>query len=71
MIQLKIAFLDEEETYLEQLKGYLIRKKELFFRISTFSHAKSFLEYQEHTAFDAVITIARITAISSVSSLTL
>lgn len=55
MIQLKIAFLDEEETYLEQLKGYLIRKKELFFKISTFSQTESFLECQKHTAFDAVV----------------
>ena len=31
MVQLKIAFLDEEEAYLERLKGYLIRKKEKFF----------------------------------------
>ena len=55
MIQLKIAFLDEEEIYLEQLKGYLIRKKELFLKICTFSRVESFLEYQEHTAFDAIV----------------
>lgn len=55
MIQLKIAFLDEEESYLEQLKGYLIRKKELFFKIWTFSKKESFLEGIKKTDFDAVV----------------
>ena len=40
MVQLKIAFLDEEEAYLERLRGYLVCKKEAFksgrLRIQTF-----------------------------------
>lgn len=56
MIQLNIAFLDKEEAYLEQLKGYLIHKNEAFFRIWTFQNGAAFLEeWQEHTAFDAVV----------------
>lgn len=55
LIQLKIAFLDEEEEYLEQLKGYLIRKREAFLKIHTFSGAEAFLDCQEHTEFDAVV----------------
>ena len=56
MVQLKIAFLDEEEEYLEQLKGYLIRTDEVFFKIQTFSKADIFLEKeQEETVFDAVV----------------
>ena len=58
MIQLKIAFLDEEEAYLERLKGYLICKKEIFFRICTFTCAESFLEYREREEFDAVVMTA-------------
>lgn len=55
MIQLQIAFLDEEEAYLEHLKGYLIQKKENFFKVRTFSCAKAFLHSQKDTVFDAVV----------------
>lgn len=55
MIQLKIAFLDEEEAYLEQLKGYLIRKKEVFFKIWTFSNAEAFWAAEDLQSFDAVV----------------
>lgn len=55
MIQLKIAFLDEEEAYLEQLRGYLVQKKELFFQIGTFTSAKTFLEIGRQGAYDAVV----------------
>lgn len=55
MIQLKIAFLDEEEVYLEHLKGYLIQKKERFFKIWTFSNLESFLVSSGQEAFDAVV----------------
>lgn len=58
MVQLKIAFLDEEEAYLEQLKGYLIRKKEQFFQIRTFTRAESFLESRKRESFDAVVMAA-------------
>ena len=58
MVQLKIAFLDEEEAYLERLKGYLIRKKEKFFIIQTFTCAKYFLESKERETFDAVVMTA-------------
>ncbi len=55
MVQLKIAFLDEEEAYLEQLKGYLIRKKEKFFLIRTYTCTECFLESREREGFDAVV----------------
>ncbi len=55
MIQLKIAFLDEEELYLEQLKGYLVRKKEMFFKVWTFSKLESFLAGMDQEEFDAVV----------------
>ena len=56
LVQLKIAFLDEEEVYLEQLKGYLIRRNEVFFKVLTFSRVEIFLEKeQEEMAFDAVV----------------
>lgn len=55
MIQLKIAFLDEEEAYLEQLKGYLIRKKEKFYQICTYSSAEAFLNDRKGEKFDAVV----------------
>lgn len=58
MVQLKIAFLDEEEAYLEQLKGYLIRKKELFFQIRTYTRAESFLADSKRESFDAVVMTA-------------
>lgn len=58
MVQLKIAFLDEEEAYLEQLKGYLIRKKEVFFQICTYTRAEAFLERAKSEAFDAVVMTA-------------
>lgn len=58
MIQLKIAFLDEEEAYLEQLNGYLIRKKETFFKIWTFSKAEAFFAVQERVDFDGVVMTA-------------
>ena len=55
MIQLKIAFLDEEELYLEQLKGYFVQKKENFFKIYTFTDADSFLKSRITEQFDAVV----------------
>lgn len=55
MTQLKIALIDEEEAYLKQLKGYLLRKRETFLNIHTFSGAKAFLDCREHTEFDAVV----------------
>lgn len=55
LTQLKIAWIDEEETYLKQLKGYLIRKREAFLKIHTFSGAEAFLDCREHTEFDAVV----------------
>lgn len=59
MVQLKIAFLDEEEAYLERLKGYLVRKKEMFFKIWTFSNVDLFAEKErEGVMFDAVVLTA-------------
>lgn len=55
MIQLKIAFLDEEEAYLEQLQGYLIRKKENFFRLWAFSCIETYQECAKNTEFDVVV----------------
>lgn len=55
MIQLKIAFLDEEEAYLEQLKGYIVRRQEIFFQIETFQTEKSFLAMRGKIKFDAVV----------------
>ena len=63
MIQLKIAFLDEEEAYLEQLKGYLVRKKEMFFKIWTFSASEAFLACEKQMAFDAVVMTERFWAL--------
>ena len=47
MVQLKIAVLDEEEAYLEQLKGYFVCKNEKFFKIWTFSKVEIFLDKAE------------------------
>ena len=58
MKQLKIAFLDEEEAYLEQLKGYLVRRQEMFFQVKTFQRAEAFLASQAESAFDAVVMTA-------------
>ena len=58
MIQLKIAFLDTEEAYLEQLKGYLMRRNETFFQIWTFSDTELFLKKAKVAAFDAVVMTA-------------
>lgn len=55
MIQLKLAFLDEEEAYLEKLQGYLIRKKENFFKVRAFTRAEKYLECAEQCEFDAVV----------------
>lgn len=55
MVQLKIAFLDEEEAYLERLRAYVVRKKELFFQISTFTKAEEFLRRIGEASFDAVV----------------
>lgn len=55
MIQLKIAFLDEEEEYLKQLNGYLVRKKEVFFKVWTFSNQEAFLTVKDTVEFDAVV----------------
>ena len=55
MVQLNIAFLDEEEDYLEQLQGYVIRKKDLFFKIAAFSKAEAFLVQEKEQKFDAVV----------------
>lgn len=59
MVQLKIAFLDEEELYLEQINGYLVRRNEMFFKVWTFSDAETFLkEAAGKTVFDAVVMTA-------------
>lgn len=58
MIQLKIAFLDEEGAYLEQLKAYLIRKRDVFFKVFTFSKAEAFLSCKERAEFNAVVMTA-------------
>ncbi len=56
MVQLKIAVLDEEEAYLEQLKGYFVCKNEKFFKIWTFSKVEIFLDKaEEETVFDAIV----------------
>lgn len=60
MVQLKIAFLDEEEAYLERLRGYLVCKKEVFFQIWTFTDTDVFLKKQrEPFLFDAVVMTER------------
>lgn len=59
MVQLKIAFLDDEAAYLEQLRAYVVRKKELFFQISTFTSAEVFFERLSETEFDAVVMTER------------
>ncbi len=58
MVQVKIAFLDEEEAYLEQLKGYLVRKTEQFFQVWTFSEVETFCQVQMQAGFDAVVLTA-------------
>lgn len=56
MIQLKIAFLDEEKAYLEQLQGYLVQKKESFFQISAYTKAEAFLKaLKEGASYDAAV----------------
>lgn len=54
MIQLKIAVLDEDRQYLEQLQAYLMRKKDIFFRLYTFSTLEKYFGCREN--FDAVLT---------------
>ncbi len=54
MIQLKIAVLDEDRQYLEQLQAFLIRKKDVFFRLNTFDSLNAYLDSGE--GFDAVLT---------------
>lgn len=67
MIELKIAFLDEEEEYLEQLSAYLIQKKENFFKVQTFCKMESFQKSAEKENFDAVVaTYPFIDALTSV-----
>lgn len=59
MVWLKIAVLDTEEMFLEQLRAYLVRKKEMFFKIWTFTNEKDFLEKSEKCeTFDAVVMTA-------------
>lgn len=58
MIQLNIAILDEEEAYLEKLRGYLVRKKETFFKVWTFSRAETYLACEKQSKFDAVVVTA-------------
>jgi len=58
LVQLNIAFLDEEEAYLEQLKGYLVRKKEVFFKIRTFTRAEAFEKSCGKETYDAVVMTA-------------
>lgn len=56
MIQMQIAFLDEEEAYVKQLQGYLVEKKERFFKIDAFTTAEAFLEAAERGAsYDATV----------------
>lgn len=59
MVQLKIAVLDKEEAYLDRLLAYLVRKKEMFFQVWTFTKTEEFLEKnRENGAFDAVVMTA-------------
>lgn len=55
MVQLKIAVLDEEREYLEQLSAYLVRKRERFFRIWIFWDLESYERASEKEQFDAVL----------------
>lgn len=60
MTQYKIAFLDEEKAYLEQLQGYLAQKKEIFFRISAYTKAEAFLKaLREGASYDAAVMTER------------
>ena len=60
MTQLKIAFLDEEKAYLEQLLGYLVQKKELFFQVSAYTKAEAFIKaLKEGELYDAAVMTER------------
>ena len=59
LVQLKLAFLDEEEAYLEQLRGYLVRQKERFFEVWTFTDAESlFKKTDDGMLFHAIVMTA-------------
>lgn len=55
MIQVNIAILDEEEAYLAQMQGFLVRKKETFFKVWTFSKLEAYLDCEKQEIFDAVV----------------
>lgn len=57
-LQIKLAFLDEEQEYLRQLSAFLAVKKEPFFKVCTFEDAGVFLECQKQEPFDAVVATA-------------
>lgn len=55
MVQLKIAVLDKEREYLEQLSAYLVRKKECFFKVWTFWDAPAYQKASDAEEFDALL----------------
>lgn len=55
MVQLKVAVLDREREYLEQLSAYLVRKKECFFKVWTFWDVETYQKAAEGEKFDALL----------------
>lgn len=55
MVQLKIAVLDREREYLEQLLAYLVRKKESFFKVWTFFEVDAYQKAAAREKFDALL----------------
>lgn len=54
MIQLIIAVLDEDKQYAKQLQAFLVRKKDVFFRLKIFHSIQAYAESEE--TYDAVLT---------------
>lgn len=55
MVQLKIAFLDGEKEYLKQLRGYLIGRREKFFKVRTFCDTESYFKATEEEEYHATV----------------
>jgi len=55
VVHLKIAVLDREQEYLEQLQAYLVRKKECFFKVWTFWDIELYQKAAKKEKFDVLL----------------
>ncbi|MCM1258006.1 MAG: hypothetical protein NC307_09155 [Roseburia sp.] len=55
MVQLKVAVVDREREYLEQLLAYLVRKKECFFKVWIFWDTQMYQRAADSEKFDAIL----------------